>query len=69
MLKPKWLDNVIQAAMGTSSPTAIAQAIATSPQFVDAIRRGLENKPQPGIMGPSHAQMIARELQEALAAD
>jgi hypothetical protein len=30
---------------------AIAQAIATSPRFIDAIKRGLASKPKPGAGG------------------
>ncbi len=68
-MKPTWLDNLIQAEIDKGDPTAIAQAIANSPRFLDAIKRGLANKPKPGIIGPSHAQVIREAIKEAVAAD
>ena len=35
---------------------------------LNAIKTGLANKPKPGVMGPSHAQMIRQEIEKALAA-
>jgi hypothetical protein len=69
MMKPTWLDGVIQKVIDKNDATAIAQAIANSPQLVDAIKKGLANKPEPGVMGPSHAQNIRKAVVEALAAD
>lgn len=68
MLAPTWLDKVIETAMVKGDPKVVAQAIANSPQLIDAIKRGLADKPQPGVMGPSHAQKIRAAVQEALAA-
>lgn len=69
MPKPTWLDNVIQEEIDKGDATAIAQAIANSPRFVEAIKRGLANKPKPGVMGPSHAQNVRKAVAEAVAAD
>ena len=67
-LPPTWLDQVIETVIDKNDPKIIAQVIANSPQIVDAIKRGLANKPQPGIMGSSHAQNIAREVRDVVAA-
>jgi hypothetical protein len=69
MYKSNWVDAAIQAEIESGNPAAIAIAVAHSPHFVDAIRRGLAKKPPPGSEGPSHAQIIAEELREAMAAD
>lgn len=68
MMPPTWLDGVIDGVIGKNDPAVIAQAIAASPQFIAAIKKGLANKPAPGVMGPSHSQVIRRELAEAIAA-
>ena len=68
MEKPTWLDQAIQTVIDKGDPKAIAQVIANSPQVIDAIKRGLANKPKPGVMGPSYAQIVAREVREAVAA-
>jgi hypothetical protein len=68
MMQPTWLDNVIQGEIDKGDAKAIAQAIANSPKFINAIKTGLANKPKPGVMGPSHAQMIRQEIEKALAA-
>jgi len=67
-MQPTWLDNVIQQAIDTGDPTVIAQAIAKSQQFLDAIKRGIAHKPKPGVMGPTPAQMIRQEISKAIAA-
>ena len=52
--------------MDALSYEQIADAIATSEEFLDAIRKGLKNKPKRRI-GPSYAQVIRREIQKAVA--
>jgi hypothetical protein len=66
-MQPTWLDSVIQGAMDSGDPNVIAQAIANSPQFLNAIKQGLANKPKPGVMGPTPAQVIRQEIAKAIA--
>jgi hypothetical protein len=68
MQQPTWLDEAIQKVIDKGDPAAIAQAIANSPQVLGAIKKGLANKPKPGVMGPSYAQNVAKEVREAIAA-
>ena len=68
MMKSNWVDAAIQAEIASGNPAAIAIAVAYNPHFIEAIRRGLARKPPPGGEGPSHAQIIANELREAMAA-
>ena len=68
MMKPMWFDELIETVIGTGDPAVIAQTIAKSPQFMDAIKRGLANKPKPGVAGPSYAQVVAQEVRKAMAA-
>lgn len=65
-MPPTWLDQVIQKVIDKGDPKAIAHVIADSPQFMDAIKRGLANKPTGP--GPTYAQVVAREVREAIAA-
>lgn len=70
MRKPQWLDSTIQLQLDSGAGAdAIARAVASHSRFLDAVRRGLANKPSPGVMGPSHAQVIADELMEELQKD
>lgn len=69
MQKPTWLDEVIQTVIDKGDPQAIAQVIANSPRVIDAIKKGLANKPKPGIAGPSYAQIVAKEVRAAVAAE
>jgi hypothetical protein len=66
--RPTWLDEAIEKVIAKGDAQAIAQVIANSPQVVEAIKRGLANKPKPGVMGPTYAQNVAREVREAVAA-
>jgi len=52
-MPPTWLDQLIQKVIDKGDPKAIAQVIADSPQVMDAIKRGLANKPKPGVAGPT----------------
>jgi hypothetical protein len=65
-MQPTWLDKVIQPEMSTGDAQAIAEAIAKSPQFLDAIKRGLAHKPKPGTMGPTPEQFIRQEIVKAV---
>jgi hypothetical protein len=67
-MPPTWLDQVIETVIGTGDPQVIAQVVANSPRFLDAIKRGLANKPRPGIVGPTPAQIIAQELRAEMTA-
>jgi hypothetical protein len=69
MMKPTWLDEVIDKVIEKGDPTVIAQAIANSPRFLNAIKAGLANKPQPGLMAPSHSQVIRQAIAEVVTAD
>lgn len=69
MMKPTWLDGVIDTVIDTGDPAQIAQAIANSPRFLDAIKTGLANKPKPGVMGPSASQVIRQEIAKVVTAD
>jgi hypothetical protein len=66
MMKPTWVDEAIQTVIDKGDPVAIAQVIANSPQLLDAIKKGLADKPKPGIIGPSYAQIVARAIREAI---
>jgi hypothetical protein len=66
-MPPHWLDDVIISALQTGDAKQIAAAVANSEKFLDAIRTGLKNKPQPGIMGPTYAQNVRREIQKVVA--
>ena len=66
-LPPHWLDEVIESVLATNSPAQIAQAIAKDERLLTAIEKGLKSKPQPGIMGPSHAQIVRSSLQDVMA--
>lgn len=72
-LPPHWMDNVIAAAVSSGDPTQIARAIATSPQFMNAIVDVLNNPPPthtPGgqaIMGPGLVQTIRQSVIQAVA--
>jgi len=68
MKKPTWLDQLIDTVIDKGDPMVIAQVVANSPQVVDAIKRGLANKPMPGIKGPSYSQVVADELRSVFAA-
>jgi hypothetical protein len=65
--RPGWT-GAIEPEIDKGAAT-IAQAIATSPRFIDAIKRGLASKPKPGVMGPSHAQVIRNAIKEAVTAE
>ena len=65
---PTWLDGVIQSVIDQGDATAIAQAIANNPRFLDAIKKGLANKPKPGVMGPTYAQNVREAIKAELAA-
>lgn len=65
---PTWLDQLIQTVIDQGDPAVIARVIANSPQVMDAIQRGLANKPRPGVMGPTYAQAVANEVRAAIAA-
>lgn len=67
MLQPTWLDAVIDSVIATGDEKQIAQAIANSPRFLDAIKRGLANKPKPGVMGPSYSQNVRTAIAEEVA--
>lgn len=68
MIPTTWLDEVIDPkAIEKGDAIAIAQSIAASPQFLDAIKHGLAKKPEPGVIGPSHAQIIAEEIRTIFA--
>ena len=69
-LPPHWMDDYIDQAVssGKMTPAQIAEVVANSPEFLDAIQRGLDNKPDPNIIGPSHAQVIREEIRKALEA-
>lgn len=67
-MRPTWLDQVIDTVIDTGDPKQIAQAIANSPQFLDAIKAGLANKPKPGVMGPSYSQNVRTAIRDAVAA-
>jgi hypothetical protein len=69
MKKPQWLDQTIDKVIQSGDPTQIAQAIANSPRFIDGIKKGLANKPKPGVMGPSYAQNVADALKAEMTAD
>jgi hypothetical protein len=69
MQKPTWLDEAIQKVIDKGDAQAIAQVIANSPQVMQAIQKGLANKPRPGVMGPSYAQVVADAVREAVAAE
>jgi hypothetical protein len=62
MMKPSWLDNVIEKVIDSGDPGKIAQAIATNPEFLGAIKSGLANKPMPP--GPGYAQNIRTSIIE-----
>lgn len=66
-LPPHWLDDVIESALDTGDAEQIAAAIAHSEKFLDAIRVGLQKKPTPGVMAPTYAQNIRREIQQVIA--
>ena len=59
-------DAVIEKVMDKYNPDLIAQAIANAPQFKDGIKKGLANKPRPGVMGPSYAQNVRPAVIDAL---
>ena len=67
MQRPTWLDEAIQTVIEKGDPQAIAETIANSPQVIDAIKKGLANKPKPGVAGPSYAQIVAKEVKAAVA--
>ena len=67
MLAPHWLDGIIGTKLEHEDAKLIAEAVAGSREFVEAIKAGLKDKPQPGVMGPSHAQVIRRKIQDAVA--
>jgi hypothetical protein len=66
--RPTWLDEAIEKVIDKGDAQAIAQVVANSPQVIEAIKRGLANRPKPGVMGPSYAQNVAKEIREAVAA-
>jgi hypothetical protein len=66
MMRPTWLDNVIDKVISTGDPKKIAEAIATNPEFLDAIKTGLAHKPQPGVMGPSYSQFVRTSIVDLL---
>lgn len=66
-LPPHWLDSVIERAIRSGDASTIARAIANSTKFMAAVRRGLKNKPVPGVMSGSHAQNIREEVRMAIA--
>jgi hypothetical protein len=69
MLAPHWLDAVIDQAMQDGADEyAIAEAIAKNERIVQAIRNGLANQPQSGTYGASGAQVIRREVVNAVSA-
>jgi predicted RNase H-like nuclease (RuvC/YqgF family) len=69
MVKSNWVDAVIRAEIDSGNPAAIATAVANHPRFVEAIRRALAKKPASDSEEPSHAQIIAEELREEMAAN
>jgi hypothetical protein len=67
VMAASWLDAVIQSQI-SNGPAAIAQAIAASQPFLDAIRAGLANVQTPGTMGRSPAQVIRQEIVKVFSA-
>lgn len=68
MTNPTWLDTLILPAVATGNAATVAQIIATAPQFLAAIQRGLDDKSDPGVLGLSQAQKVAVAIREELAA-
>ena len=66
MLPPHWLDAAISSKLDTGDAKRIAEAVAQSPEFLAAIKAGLDERPPRGVVGPSHAQIIRRGIQEAI---
>lgn len=76
-LPPHWMDDVIDQVIASQDQAQIAQAIANSPQVIDAITTGLiearqqaaaEKKSGQMICGAGPSQMILRKAQEAIEA-
>jgi hypothetical protein len=67
MYPRSWSSAIIDAALPTGDPEAIAQALAASPEFVAAIRRGMEIKITNGVLSPTRVEFIRLELQRAFA--
>ena len=74
-LPPHWMDEVIDQVIASNDASQIAQAIANSPQLIDAITMGLiEGRQQAAmekqtghmICGAGSSQMIRRKVQEAI---
>jgi hypothetical protein len=71
-LPPHWLDEVIAEVLQSGDENQIAQAIANSPQLINAIRAGLKDKPPERtpsgslICGPGYAQVIRGYVIEAI---
>jgi hypothetical protein len=73
-LAPHWLDGVINDVVETEDPEVIAQAIANSPKFIDAIKGGLleinelkRNPPPRGTIGtPTPTEIVRRSVIAAI---
>lgn len=67
MIEPKWLDKLIDVTMAAGGDAiAIAQAIATAPQFLTAIEAGLKTTIKPGVIGPNPSQIVAIAIKDSL---
>jgi hypothetical protein len=68
MMRPTWSDGIIDGVIATEDPKAIAQALANSPRFLEAIKRGLAFTPKPGTVGASRTQHVRQAIVEELQA-
>ncbi len=66
-MQPTWVDTLIAPAVLTGSAAAVAQVIATSPRFLAAIQRGLDDRVAPDVRGPSQSQKVAAAIRDELA--
>ncbi len=69
MMKPVWLDDVIQDILDANpqaSAAAIAQGIAARPEFLAAIQQGLDIPHAPNAIGGSQAQVIRVKITNLL---
>lgn len=71
MLRPHWLDDVIDSVIRENNANAVARAISHSPHFLKAIEKGIADAKhaKPGVPGPTHAQCVRMAVQEAVGSE
>jgi hypothetical protein len=63
---PHWLDDVIASKLNTGDARQIADAIGRSRQLIEAVEAGLNEKPDPDMIGPGPEQVIRDKVIEAV---